>query len=215
MLSLSYRTQRTSCWGYHVLTRPSVSPVLFLVSTTPKTAQKISWNFVVIKDVMCRCAYLQEILIVFFFLGVMPLLNLEIWPKLNILLKQFVNATPLKVPNRKSWNVVIVYIHWKYWFDFFLRELSELWPKHTISCNLYETSLAYSHIFIEWRRSCWGRYLWQWTSKCYTNVTIINQLCVSDYYQSQMHGIAILYVQHCHAMLKRGVCELAHFFFHC
>ena len=89
----------------------------------------------------------------------MPLLNLEIWPKLNILLKQSVNATPLKVPNRKSWNVVIVYIHWKYWFDFFLNELSELWPKHTISCNLYETSLACSHIIIEWRRSCWGRYL--------------------------------------------------------
>ena len=94
-----------------------------------------------------------------FFLRVMPLLNLEIWPKLNILLKQFVNATPLKVPNRKSWNVVIVYIHWKYWFDFFLNELSELWLKHTISCNLYETSLACSHIIIEWRRSCWGRYL--------------------------------------------------------
>ena len=30
-----------------------------------------------------------------FFLGVMPLLKLETWPKLDILLKQFVIATPL------------------------------------------------------------------------------------------------------------------------
>ena len=29
-----------------------------------------------------------------------------------------------------------------------------------------------------------------------------------------MHGIAIFYVQHCYAMFKRGVCELALSFFH-
>ena len=48
---------------------------------------RITWNFVVMKDLICWCAYLQEILIQFFFLGVMPLLNLEIWPKWKILLK--------------------------------------------------------------------------------------------------------------------------------
>ena len=31
-----------------------------------------------------------------------PLLNLEIWPKLNILLKQFVSSTPLEFLNRIS-----------------------------------------------------------------------------------------------------------------
>ena len=52
------------------LTRPSVSqsfsPV-FLVSTTPlKPLNRISWTFVVMKDIMCRCAYPQEILIQLF-----------------------------------------------------------------------------------------------------------------------------------------------------
>ena len=33
---------------------------------------RISWNFVVMKDVMCRCAYPQEILIPFFFSELRP-----------------------------------------------------------------------------------------------------------------------------------------------
>ena len=37
---------------------------------------RISWNFVVKKDLMCRCAYLQEILIQFFW-AVVPLFELR------------------------------------------------------------------------------------------------------------------------------------------
>ena len=41
-----------------------------------KPLNRISWKFVVIKDIMCRCAYSQEIFIQFFFLDwVMPFLN--------------------------------------------------------------------------------------------------------------------------------------------
>ena len=55
----------TSCGGYNVFD-PSVS-LVFLVSATPlKPLNRIVWNFVVIKDIMCRCAYPQEILIPFF-----------------------------------------------------------------------------------------------------------------------------------------------------
>ena len=43
-----------------------------------------------------------------FFFGVTPCLNLKIWPKWKILLKQFVSATPLKPLIRISWNFVIV-----------------------------------------------------------------------------------------------------------
>ena len=43
-----------------------------------------------------------------FFLGATPFLYLEIWPKWNILLKQFVSATPLKPLNRISWNFVVM-----------------------------------------------------------------------------------------------------------
>ena len=85
------------------------------------------------KDMICRCAYLQEILIQFFpasyvlfelrnlakmkcifsgnsdsdfFLGVS---NLKILPKWNILLKQFVCAIPLYLLNRISWNCLVAY----------------------------------------------------------------------------------------------------------
>ena len=65
----------------------SVSPV-FLVSATPlKPLNRILWKFVVMKDIMCRRAYPQEILIQFFFLRVTHILNLEIWLKWKILLK--------------------------------------------------------------------------------------------------------------------------------
>ena len=58
------------------------------VSATPlKPLIRTSWNFVVMKDLMCRCAYPQEILIQFFSGSNAPFLNLEIWPKLKILLK--------------------------------------------------------------------------------------------------------------------------------
>ena len=94
--------------GIMFLTCQSVSPV-FLVSVTPlKLLNRISWNFEVMKDIMCRCAYPQEILIHFFFLGVRPFLNLETWPNWKILLKQFVKATPLKLRNRTSWNFVVM-----------------------------------------------------------------------------------------------------------
>ena len=69
LFSFSYPTQRVA-EGIMFLTRPSVSlsvsqsvsqsvSSVFLVSTTPlKPLNRISWNFVVMKDIMCRCAYL-------------------------------------------------------------------------------------------------------------------------------------------------------------
>ena len=41
-----------------------------------------------------------------FFLGITPLFNFEICQKLKIVLKQFVNTTPLKPLNRFPWNFV-------------------------------------------------------------------------------------------------------------
>ena len=113
----------TSCGGYNVFepsVRQSVS-LIFLVSATPlKPLKRISWNFIVMKDIMCRCAHPQETLIQFFSLLSTPFLNLDFWPKWKILLKQFVNTTPLKPLNRISWNEgQIVHIHRKFWFNFF------------------------------------------------------------------------------------------------
>ena len=162
---------------------------------------------------MCRCAYYKELLI-HFLLGIMPLLNVENWPKLNILLKQFVSAIPLKPLNRILWNFVVmkdklckcaylqeIYIYMGFFFGsymyapfelrnltkikyttksvcnrnssklshkiswnlvgdedilcrcaysqeiliwfFFLKEKLELWSKCTISCTLCETSVKW------------------------------------------------------------------------
>ena len=83
----------------------SISPVFLsaelLWNRSTEFLKLCSW------DIMCRFAYSQEILIHLFFLGVMPLLNLEIRPKLNILLKQFFSTTPLKLLSRILWNFVV------------------------------------------------------------------------------------------------------------
>ena len=94
------------------LTRPSVSqsvsqsvsPV-FLVSATPlKPVNRISWNIVVMKDIMCRCAYPQEIFIQFFFSWNYALFELNE----RYYSKQFVSATPIKPLKRISWNFVVL-----------------------------------------------------------------------------------------------------------
>ena len=74
-----YPTQRVA-EGIMFLTRPSVSQSIssvFLVSTTPlKPLNRISGKFVGMKDIMCWCAYPQEILIQFFF-SELPLFELR------------------------------------------------------------------------------------------------------------------------------------------
>jgi hypothetical protein len=62
-----------------------------------------SWNLVGSKDTICSCTYYQEIWSPEFCGSYAPL-NLEI--SRNLLLKQLVSATPLKLLNRISWNLV-------------------------------------------------------------------------------------------------------------
>ena len=45
---------------------PSVSPVFFVRATPQKLLNRTSWNFVVMKYIKCRLAYLQGIVIQFF-----------------------------------------------------------------------------------------------------------------------------------------------------
>jgi hypothetical protein len=77
------------------------------VSATPlKLLNRISWNLVGSKDTICSCAYYQEISDPQIFVGVIYApLNLKI--SRNILLKQLVSTTPLKLLNRISWNLVV------------------------------------------------------------------------------------------------------------
>ena len=82
-----------SCGGYNVFdpsvsqsVSPSVSPVFLLSATPLKRLNRISWNFVDMKDIMCRCAYPQEIWFHFFSRS-NALFELRNLPKWKILLK--------------------------------------------------------------------------------------------------------------------------------
>ena len=66
----------------------------------------ISVNLVVIQYIPCRFTQLTKILIQVFFIGAISLFNLEVCPKFNVILKQFVIATPPKPINRMSCNFV-------------------------------------------------------------------------------------------------------------
>ena len=114
-------------------------------------------------------------------------------------------ATALKLLKRISCNTVAkLYILFTCAFS---QEIlnRELWRKYSILCNLCETSLAcVLYVNLNDREAVWIC-VWQWTSKCYTNVTIINQIYVLDYYQylvmifcliapSLIYGIVIGYV---------------------
>ena len=106
-----------------------------------------------------------------FFLRFTPFLNFEIWRKWKILLKQLVSTTPLKPLNRIAWNFVVM---------------------KDILCRY-----AFLQEMLIW--SFWGAIY----------IPFFVQLPVPI-----MLGIAIHCIQHSQAMLERGVCELAHSFFH-
>ena len=79
-----------------------------LVNATPlKPLNRISWNFVVMKDIICRCAYPQEILIPFFFRSY-ALFELRDLAKMKDTTVFLVSVTPLKPLNRISWNFVVM-----------------------------------------------------------------------------------------------------------
>ena len=89
---------------------------------------QLSWNhstefreIVVMKDIMCRCAY-PQVLIQFFF-RVSHFLNLEIWPKWKILLNTYCQCNSsentqqnfVKIGSNEGHDV---HIHRKFWFIF-------------------------------------------------------------------------------------------------
>lgn len=77
----------------------TVCPVL--VSTIPlKLLNKISWKFLLLGHNMQSVHILRKFWFNAFFWGSYAPLDLEVWPKWNILLKQFYSVTPLKSLNR-------------------------------------------------------------------------------------------------------------------
>ena len=108
LLLKQFVVRQSVCQSVSQSVSQSVNPV-FLVSAAPlKLLNRISLNFVAMKDIMCRCAYPQQILIPFFFSELRPFLNFENWQKWKILLKQLVSTTPLKPLNRIEWNFVVM-----------------------------------------------------------------------------------------------------------
>ena len=100
----------TSCGGYNDLdpsVSQSISPV-FLVSATPlKPLDRISWNFVLMKNIMFTSAYPPEILIPFFSRSYV-LFEIRNLAKMKDTTVFLVGATPLKSLNRISKNSVVI-----------------------------------------------------------------------------------------------------------
>ena len=86
--------------GRHIVFVLSVCPSQFVSATPLKLQNRISWNLVGSKDTICSCAYYQETLITW------NLWELCLFELRNLLLKQLLSATPLKLLNRISWNLV-------------------------------------------------------------------------------------------------------------
>ena len=80
----------------------------FVSSTPLKLLNRIYWNFVVMKDTMCRCAYPQEILIPFFSSELRSFWTSKFDENERYYLTQFVSTTPLKQLNKISRNVVVM-----------------------------------------------------------------------------------------------------------
>ena len=91
--------------GKHIVFVLSVrlSVTQFVSATSLKLLNRISWNLVGSKDTICSCAYYKEILVAWILWELCPF-ELRNFP--NILLKQLVSTTPLKLLNRISWNLV-------------------------------------------------------------------------------------------------------------
>ena len=77
------------------------------VGATPRNPlNRIAWNCVVMKDMMCRYAYQQERIQFFSWnYAFFEFRNFTKMKDSKILLKQFVIETPLKPLNRISWNI--------------------------------------------------------------------------------------------------------------
>lgn len=123
--------------------------------------------------------------------------------KINILQKQFVIAAPIKTAHHRiSWNFVVklntVYVcifTGKSDLILFLREHRTLAKIYFATC----VKLA-KHVYINSNDKeavliCFGH----WTSKCHSNVAIINRFCVSDYYRYLIIAVVLIYV------IKRNV----------
>ena len=84
---------------------PSVclSVTQFVGATPLKLLNRISWHLVGSKDTICSCAYYQEILISWI-LWELCFFEIRNFPKFTT--EAVVSATPLKLLNRISWNLV-------------------------------------------------------------------------------------------------------------
>ena len=86
-------------------------------SACVNSLMKLLYGIIVMKNMMCRWAYFQEILTRLF----------------------LVSYAPIELRNFAKLNVPVLL---NFFFEFFMREKSELWPKYTISCNFCEVDLT-------------------------------------------------------------------------
>ena len=160
---------------------------------------------------MCRCSYMQEILIILFSVKYAPF-ELELWLDIQcIILNSFK-------------FIVIVYTVYMYIFkgnSYLIWTSILLGKKYIILWKLIEIGLARVHEF-KWQISCLDMFLTvnvQMLHKCDNHLSIMHVYpIITDHIRfdcaSLMHDIGTISLQYFQASLERGVCELAHSFFY-
>ena len=146
-------------WSSYTSVRQSIRPsVLFL------QLNRTSWNLVVMKDILCRCAYSREILI-------FPWELHSYWTW--TFCQNLNNYTSETVCHRNSFNCTTEMCTCAYSQEILIWFLTKLYyfvqPLWNRLAWMPEKLFNQIHVHV-----CF----WQWTSKCYTNVTIINRLNV-------------------------------------
>ena len=142
--------------NFKILPKWNIPLKRFVSTTSLKLLNGISWNLVVMKYMVCRWAYLQEILIQIFFVLSYALFILINIAKIKCRTEIICHRNSSKPLNRISRNFFqyrsygqtvnrcIYVFSGNFYLIFFLREKLEFWPKYTFSWNLCKTGFSMS-----------------------------------------------------------------------
>ena len=144
---LLYPTQRVA-EGIMFLTRPSVSPAFYVSATPLKPLNRISWNFKVMQNILCRCAYLWKFWLIFFSGNYAPF-------ELKNLAK--IEYTTETVCHLNSSVYICIYIG-NSALIIFWENMALNGQKYITLFKSYETGLTRVHEF-KWQRNCLDMFL--------------------------------------------------------
>ena len=141
-----------------------------------------------------------------FFLGVTPFLNLKIWPKWKILLKQLVSATPLKLLNRIAWNFVVMkgimcryefiqeLLIWSFWGAIYIPFFVGLPVPNAWNCHSLYTAFS-SNVGV------WG----MWASSLFLSFLFFSCCNCRSFMVNKNTGTVLLVLSYWHTVISHSI----------